>query len=580
MDPLALLQDDLKQNHDAAAAALEKLPLVAFGIGPARTTNELLPFLKEFLQEENDEATATMAKHLGGFSKLVGSNENLVKVTDILELMCSIDEPVVRQNAIAAMKQILPNMPQSHVEEHVLPGLQRMSEAGWMTRQSLCHLIPPVYPCVPESKQVDLLRMFQALTSDETPMVRKAVSAEIGPLARNLDKQLIAEYLIQTVQSLAEDHMDYMRAFAPTAFADISGQLTPDENKQVVLPLIETLVMDASWKVRESLVKNFPVICDNMGEETTNEKLVPVYARLLADKEKCVRLAVAQNMSSIALRIKSADQLIEQFTPHLKSYARDESEKVRVAFSTAVVALLEPYGSEPAQKALLPLITEMAEEECALVRSSIFSQISRITDILGVQVLSEVLLPRFLPFAADVKWRVRWEMIGKISLLAKLLGPEAFETRGLRDVLFRHGLQDHVFSIRDRACEMVRDLTELWGPEWALEHLLPEALRLYNTSTNYLHRMIPLRIISLVTPLMGDSASIERHLLPLVILACKDSVANVRFAAAKAVVKVLPHLDATTVSAQLQPVLVHMGRDDDVDVQYYAEIALKQVDSS
>jgi len=75
---VAVLIDELK--HDDLALRLQsmgKLTTIARALGPERTRLELLPFLNESIDDE-DEVLLVMAAQLGQFTPLVGGSGKLV----------------------------------------------------------------------------------------------------------------------------------------------------------------------------------------------------------------------------------------------------------------------------------------------------------------------------------------------------------------------------------------------------------------------------------------------------------------------------------------------------------------------
>ncbi|KAF2539239.1 hypothetical protein F2Q68_00019541 [Brassica cretica] len=58
-------------------------------------------------------------------------------------------------------------------------------------------------------------------------------------------------------------------------------------------------------------------------------------------------------------------------------------------------------------------------------------------------------------------------------------------------------LQDKVYSIHKAAENNLKRFAEEFGPEWAMQHLVPQVLDMV-TNPHYLHRMMVLREISLM----------------------------------------------------------------------------------
>ncbi|WP_208093798.1 hypothetical protein, partial [Escherichia coli] len=77
----------------------------------------------------------------------------------------------------------------------------------------------------------------------------------------------------------------------------------------------------------------------------------------------------------------------------------------------------------------------------------------------------------------------------------------------------------------------LKRLAEEFGPEWAMQHIIPQVLEMI-TNPHYLYRMTILRAISLLAPVMGSEITCSK-LLPAVIIASKDRVPNIKFNVAK-----------------------------------------------
>lgn len=64
--PLALLMDELK--HDDVSnrvEAMQKLDTIAIALGPERTRKELLPFLHDVAQDDEEEVFTVLGAKLG-----------------------------------------------------------------------------------------------------------------------------------------------------------------------------------------------------------------------------------------------------------------------------------------------------------------------------------------------------------------------------------------------------------------------------------------------------------------------------------------------------------------------------------
>jgi len=247
---------------------------------------------------------------------------------------------------------------------------------------------------------------------------------------------------------------------------------------------------------------------------------------------------------------------------------------VRIAFSSCVVQLCPVLGKETAAKLLLPLVQQLTKDENFEVRNNIISRLDVLGESIGANGIIASVLPSLLELAKDPKWRVRMGVISQSSLLCVHLGVKTFEKR-FQSVLIG-ALTDHVFAIREKACEQIGLIVAEYGGKWAGDKFLPAAFAIYDKTTNYLHRMTCLLVIQNCSAVGGPELA-EKTLLPIVIQACTDDVANVRLGAAKALIELIPRLDMKAAQSRIQPLLSKMTTDADPDVSYFSSVAIKKI---
>lgn len=72
-------------------------------------------------------------------------------------------------------------------EAKVVPMVRRLCAGQWFTAKcAACGLLPTVYAKSSAAAQTELLASFVALSKDSAPMVRRAATASLGPLAKVL----------------------------------------------------------------------------------------------------------------------------------------------------------------------------------------------------------------------------------------------------------------------------------------------------------------------------------------------------------------------------------------------------------
>ena len=121
-------RDELK-NEDVALRlnSVRRLSTIALALGEERTRSELIPFISESNDDE-DEVLLSLAEELGKFVPYVGGPDHAQVLLAPLEDLCCVEETVVRDRAVQSLVQVAKQMPVSSLEHFVLPLIKvRMS---------------------------------------------------------------------------------------------------------------------------------------------------------------------------------------------------------------------------------------------------------------------------------------------------------------------------------------------------------------------------------------------------------------------------------------------------------------------
>jgi serine/threonine-protein phosphatase 2A regulatory subunit A len=197
--PIAILMDELRsEDVQLRLNAIHNIPTIALALGPDRSRDELVPFLQDSVDDE-DEVLLVLAEELGkNFEEYIGGKEFAHVLLGPLEHLSTVEETLVRDKvsflaptarsyvlmsiqAAESITKVAAILSQSQLEEHYIPLLKRLSQGEWFTsRTSSAALYAAVYAKVTSTIQDDLRKGFSALGSDDTPMVRRAAAKWLG----------------------------------------------------------------------------------------------------------------------------------------------------------------------------------------------------------------------------------------------------------------------------------------------------------------------------------------------------------------------------------------------------------------
>lgn len=119
--PIAVLIDELK-NEDIQLRlnSIRRLSTIARALGEERTRKELIPFLSEN-NDDDDEVLLAMAEELGVFIPYVGGVEHANVLLPPLETLCTVEETCVRDKSVESLCRIGAQMREQDLVEHFIP---------------------------------------------------------------------------------------------------------------------------------------------------------------------------------------------------------------------------------------------------------------------------------------------------------------------------------------------------------------------------------------------------------------------------------------------------------------------------
>lgn len=568
IDPLKLLKDDLHDDdYEQSITAVKRLDTIAYALGPARTRNELIPFLLVYADQDNDEGFTIIAKQLGDFHELIGGSTHVPVLLPLLEKFTGVEEFIVRDTAVTSLCKLALHLSPQDIDKKFVPLIRRLANGDWFTtRVSAASLFTPAYPHVSEQLKEELRNLFSNLCGDDTPMVRKAAYKNLGMFGAEVSAAHFQTDIVPLIKTVSQDDVDIMRLETINCCVAIGSRCEPGEFGATILPILEALCEDPSWRVRKLMAEQSAVLCRTIEQSLRGSKMLPIFAKLVTDKEAEVRTAAASVIGAVSVECKDGVQ--ERLVPVLEGLATDSVQAVRVQLSKTIVSVAEAMSKEQATKVLLPIIVTLSKDEHPEVRNGI---VETLEPLLETGMSS--LLPVVATLAKDPKWRVRAAVVNQCSVLANKLKLQGFDESKLQDIIIS-GLSDHVYKIRENCGQQIGQLVDLFGGRWAAEKLLPHAFEIYKQDKNYIHRMTCLLVCQNCVAVAGTE-TVEGSLLPLVEQAVTDDVPNVRIAAAQVLKAMCAAVGKDTVQGKLQPLLKKLTEDTDKDVSYFARQGLK-----
>lgn len=408
---IAILIDELRHDEiQRRLNSIRKLELIGKALGPARTRDELLPYLGEFVDDE-DEVLLALCDELPQLFGAVGGAEYAPALLKPLEALATVEESTVREKALAALRSVVARLAPAAVDAHAAPLVQRLATGDWFThRIASCALFAAVYARASDAVQHELRTLFPLLCRDETPMVRRAACAHIGAFAAALQHEHVIAHVVPALSALAVDEQDSVRLLAVEHVVAVARVLSPAECAEHLAPLALALAQDSSWRVRYMTATHVVALCEVLGEHCTRWELAPCFVLLLRDGEAEVRTAAASQISRVAALL-GADLTAQMLLPPANELAADASQFTRAALASVVLGMASVLHRADVIAELLPLFLHLLKDSHPEVRLNVIARLDVIHTTIGVDTLAQSLLPAIGDLAADKKWRIRYVVL-------------------------------------------------------------------------------------------------------------------------------------------------------------------------
>ena len=321
-------------------AAIQKLTDVASVLGGDRTRAELLPFLAESV-DDDDEVLIALAERLGFLVPYIGGNQHAHILLPLLEVLltagkflCSqmlayswnattdliivVEETTVREKAITSTYIVIEALTDEMFNDVYEKMIVRLATKEWFTaRMSSCHLLANNFPRLDESRHESHTQLFASLCRDDAPMVRRVAAQNLGDMVKGiveacgrksiLEDGLIFSIILPLFGELANNDQDSVRLHIPSSCISFGSQFVPffneasEKEKELIsnalnvdiLPLLISVVNDSSWRVRWTAASHFTDAISTFSElDGAIDLLIPAYEKLLTDTESEVWMSM------------------------------------------------------------------------------------------------------------------------------------------------------------------------------------------------------------------------------------------------------------------------------------------------
>ncbi|EDQ91727.1 uncharacterized protein MONBRDRAFT_14476, partial [Monosiga brevicollis MX1] len=508
-------------------ASIRALPFIAKTIGPVRTRDELVPYLLETIDDE-DEAIAQLALEAGALTEFVGDVECVESLLPLFEELASSEEAVIRERAATGLNKIAGLLTSNALYVSYIPLVDRLTTAHWPAqRTTACALYPTLYTAVTdEGFKQNVIMAYADLCRDNTPMVRRAAATYLKEMLKCCSAATALEQLRPLFSQFMEDAQDSVRLLAVGLLPELARSLPASQHATIIVQSCVKSFKDDSWRVRYMLADVITELQSVLSSELSDQHLLPAFVNLLNDSEPEVRTCAARQVHAFSLHLGTTNRVnnvLKHILPSVERLVSDESDYCRAAIATVIMGLSSIVGKDYTIELLLPQFLALLKDSHAAVRSYV---------CVCVCV-----------YVCRVAYLNHWSSV--------------------------------VYAVRRAAIDCLCKLTKEFGSQWCSKAIMGPLKELAQDS-HFSHRLTSLFACADLSGVCEPVVCKEK-ILPMVLPLAADKIPNIRINVAKTLETLLTSMgsDASTVDAAMRPTLEKLVADQDVDVRYFADRALQ-----
>lgn len=500
LHPVEVLIEELKcEDLNRRVQSVKTLNTIAIALGPKQTRDELLPYLLELLDDDN-EVLIALAESLKHLVQSIGGPKYTFVLFDLIEQLLQIDEIQVRKATLDSFYSIVYNSKSANLMKAVLDLNKRLVASDKIPGKiAAAYLIPRSIQHLNDVKPY--IDQFKVLMLCSHPQVRSAAGENLINLVK------FEDYIAELLNIATVDQEENVRLLA------LEALLLCNNVKGLITSLI-ALFEDDFWKVKQKICENFEKISTFVCGRY--ELLLDYFKRVIEDKEIEVRLAICNNLGQVFKVVPNSD--FDRYVNALTILVND-SISVKTAFAQNLNKIW-PYTKS--QDLLVNLLKDLISSYNSKIFINLLQDIQKFVQF--VKDSEEIIKVIMESLAKDRSWRVKQNFLFSFVDLCEE-GNSEFFLKHLKEFLVDFCV-DNAFSVRETACDVLCGLMKKMGKQWIIDNVLEDLFELQYSCT-YIPRMSFLKIVkAMFKEFVGSK--VEDRMEKAVFYLLGDCVGNVR----------------------------------------------------
>ncbi|KAK1442541.1 ARM repeat like protein [Babesia gibsoni] len=584
-------KNELLGDDNSAMEAITHIDVVTQELGPEECERLLVPFLAETQATMPMRTFNSILDAWYTLSKISNSESYIRGIFQGLEFFISQEDTDIRSKGINLILKIVNDLKCSDasynvVDAVIVPLLKKLSTSEWFAEAiSACILIPRTYADASEENQQQLRECYKQLWETNVLIVRKEVARNLHKLLSIMTIEHSVSMFWLVLKNMSVDNQEDVRAHCVESCLAFAKRCSTEQNMSFSYPVILAAAADSSWRVRKAVARGYYKIFEVFGEDEFCERLLEAHFCLLADSNDIVQESALTSFKTWCKLLSEATA--ERYVTFFQTQLPASSSQTKQYICQIISSFAACDHKEPVKSLINSMVMSMISDDSLDLRLCVISNIEVLCERrafegeLGKKITETIEL-----ILQGTRWHHRLVLAEKTTALYQHFGFGIFE-RYFNDMLFRL-LVDGVWKVRNTMLFSIENICLECKATWATDTILTELLKMYiephnskyisqdRTHISYSTKIILLQALVAVMKSLDIDVALAQ-VVPLLITATKDPVANVRFVAVKALSNLFHiYKDEDPESFRcIRSALFKLKQDSDIDVRYYATMALE-----
>ncbi|CAG7862247.1 unnamed protein product [Brassica rapa] len=288
--PIVVLIDELKNDDiQLRLNSIRRLSTIARALGEEKTRKELIPFLSEN-NEDDDEVLLAMAEELGVFIPYAGGVEHANDLLPPLETLSTVEE-----KAVESLCRVGTQMRESELVDHFLPLVKELSsDSSQHIKSALASVIMGMAPVLGKDATIEhLLPIFLSLLKDEFPDVCLNIISKLDQVNQVIGIDLLSRSLLPAIvlasstlcMQWLQDKVHSIRDAAANNLKRLAEEFGHEWAMQHIVPQFLEMINNPHYLYRMTILRAVSLLAPVIGSEITCSKLLPVVITASKDRQ-------------------------------------------------------------------------------------------------------------------------------------------------------------------------------------------------------------------------------------------------------------------------------------------------------